>query len=210
MAHTELAVRLSTSNELVDLRAGDADVAIRAGRGDWEGLEAHRLFDSEFTPIASPDCIAAEERKLGRKLEPADMPDAHLINPGDQWWQQWFADNGVVADERVSRRPGVRLDNQASEGHAAMGGQGFALLTPFLWQGDVAAGRLAIPFPDRVSTRGWAYWLVFPPERRMVPKIKRFRDWLLAEMKQAKSSAESVAPSGVHTTLAVEPGTQSE
>jgi LysR family glycine cleavage system transcriptional activator len=207
MAHTELAVRLSTSNELVDLRAGDADVAIRAGRGDWEGLEAHRLFDSEFTPIASPDCIAAEERKLGRKLEPADMPDAHLINPGDQWWQQWFADNGVVADERVSRRPGVRLDNQASEGHAAMGGQGFALLTPFLWQGDVAAGRLAIPFPDRVSTRGWAYWLVFPPERRMVPKIKRFRDWLLAEMKQAKSSAESVAPSGVHTTLAVEPGT---
>ena len=43
-----------------------------------------------------------------------------------------------------------------------MAGQGFALLTPLLWKGDVAAGRLSMPFPDRVSTRGWAYWLVYP------------------------------------------------
>jgi LysR family glycine cleavage system transcriptional activator len=66
-----------------------------------------------------------------------------------------------------------------------MAGQGFALLTPLLWKGDVAAGRLMVPFPDRVSTRGWAYWLVYPSERRMVPKVKRFREWLLAEMKRA-------------------------
>ncbi len=63
-----------------------------------------------------------------------------------------------------------------------MGGQGFALLTPLLWAGDVAADRLVVPFPDRLSSRAWSYWLVFPPERRMVPKIKRFRDWLLPEI----------------------------
>lgn len=191
MEHPELAVRLATSNELADLRAGDADVAIRAGPGSWPGLEMHKLFDSQFTPMASPGCIAAEERKLGRKLQPSDMPNAHLINPGDDWWQQWFADNGVAADEQALRRPGVRLDNQANEGHAAMAGQGFALLTPFLWQGDVAAGRLAIPFPGRVSSRSWAYWLVLPPERRMVPKIKRFREWLLAEMEGAKKQSKA-------------------
>ena len=33
--HPELAVRMTTSNEVVDLRSGDADVAICAGRGDW-------------------------------------------------------------------------------------------------------------------------------------------------------------------------------
>ena len=49
----------------------------------------------------------------------------------------------------------------------------------------VAAGRLAAPFPDRVSARGWAYWLVYPKERRMVPKVKRFREWLLEEMERA-------------------------
>ena len=192
MQHMDLAVRMTTGNEVVDLRSGDADIAIRAGRGDWEGLEHHRLFESTFTPMASPQCIAEAERRLGRKLEPADMPQQNLISPGDEWWQQWFADNGVAADETVLRRPGVRLDNQANEGHAAMAGQGFALLTPLLWKGDVAVGRLSVPFPDRVSARGWAYWLVYPKERRMVPKVKRFREWLLPEM---QASLEILASS---------------
>ena len=186
MEHPDLAVRMTTSNEVVDLRAGEADVAIRAGKGGWEGLEHHRLFDSEFTPMASPECVAEAEQRLGRKLETHDIPDLHLISPSDSWWQQWFADNGVPADQAALRRPGVRLENQANEGHAAMSGQGFALLTPLLWRGDIAAERLAMPFPDRVSTRGWAYWLLYPTERRMVPKVKRFREWLVAEMSAAK------------------------
>src|SRR5690242_9366759 len=189
MEHTDLAVRMTTSNELCDLRAGDADVAIRAGGGGWEGMEHHRLFESEFTPMASPECITAVERKLGRKLEPNDMPSQNLINPNDDWWQQWFSDNGVPADEAVLKRPGIRLENQANEGHAAMAGQGFALLTPLLWKGDVAARRLAAPFPDRISIRGWAYWLIYPTERRLQPKVKRFKEWLIAEMERSKADA---------------------
>jgi LysR family glycine cleavage system transcriptional activator len=187
--HPELAVRMTTSNELIDLRSGEADVAIRGGRGDWEGLEHHELFKSSFTPMASPACIEEAERKLGRKLEPNDLSTQHLINPSDDWWHQWFSDNGVAADDGVFARPGVRLDSQADEGHAAMAGQGFALLTPILWKGDVASGRLKVLFPERVSTRAWAYWLVYPRERRMVPKVKRFREWLLSEMSRALEDA---------------------
>src|SRR3954453_15067449 len=57
MEHPDLAVRLATSNEVCDLRGGDADVAIRAGGGNWEGLEEFHLFESSFTPMASPECI---------------------------------------------------------------------------------------------------------------------------------------------------------
>jgi len=185
MQHPELAVRMTTSSELVDLRSDEADIAIRAGRGGWEGVDCRRLFPSTFTPMASADKIAAIEARLGRPLEPRDISDQILINPSDDWWQQWFADNGVPASEDLFHRPGVRLENQANEGHAAMAGQGFALLTPLLWHGDVAGGRLAIPFPDRVSSRGWAYWLVVPEERRNIPKIKRFREWLETEIERA-------------------------
>jgi LysR family glycine cleavage system transcriptional activator len=190
MEHPDLAVRMTTSNELVDLRSGDADVAIRAGSGDWDGLEKHRLFESSFTPMASPECLKTVEKRLGRKLEPGDIPDENRIGPGDDWWQQWFSDNGVPADESMLRRAGIRLDNQANEGHAAMAGQGFALLTPLLWKGDVAAGRLVVPFPDRVSTRGWASWLVYPTERRTVPKVKRFREWIIEEIARAEAELD--------------------
>ncbi|HEV2596208.1 MAG TPA: LysR substrate-binding domain-containing protein [Sphingomicrobium sp.] len=185
MEHPDLAVRMTTSNELCDLRGGDADVAIRAGNGGWEGLEEYRLFESAFTPMASAEFIADVERKLGRKIQPHDIPHLQRINPSDEWWQQWFSDNGVPADESILRRAGIRLENQANEGHAAMAGLGFSLLTPLLWKGDVAAGRLCVPFADRVSTRGWAYWLVYPRERRTVPKVKRFREWLVAETRKA-------------------------
>jgi len=178
------------------------DSALRRTSGARQiklGERREKAFRASVEPFAkafqaSPDCIAMVERKLGRKLEPNDVPDQNLINPADDWWQQWFSDNGVPADEAVlRRRAGIRLENQANEGHAAMAGQGFALLTPFLWQGDVAAGRLVVPFPESISARGWAYWLVLPPERRMVPKVKRFREWLLAVMEEARQPALSDA-----------------
>lgn len=188
MDHPDLAVRMTTSNDICDLRAGEADVAIRVGKGGWEGLDQHKLFDSAFTPMASPECVAEAEQRLGRKLEPVDIRDHHLINHSDDRWQQWFADNGVQADQDALRRPGVKLDNQANEGHAAMAGQGFALLTPLLWKGDLAAGRLTALFPERVSSRGWAYWLLYPSERRQIVKVKRFREWLLHEMSAVPGS----------------------
>lgn len=195
MRHPELAVRLSADNAVVDLAAGDADVAIRAGRGDWEGLEEHRLFQVDFTPMASPERVAESEARLGRKLRPADLLDLARISPQDNWWVQWFGDWGVSGDG-APPRGGIRLDNQADEGHAAMGGQGFALLTPFLWAGDVRKERLVAPFPEMISRRGWSYWLVYPAERRTVPKIKRFREWLVAEIAESRRQARAQFATG--------------
>src|SRR3954465_9497072 len=89
MEHPDLAVRMTTSNEVCDLRGGDADVAIRGGGGGWEGMEEYQLFETSFTPMASPECIVAVERKLGRPLEPGDLAEQIRINPADDWWQQW-------------------------------------------------------------------------------------------------------------------------
>jgi LysR family glycine cleavage system transcriptional activator len=107
-----------------------------------------------------------------------------LIGPQDEWWALWFKDAGVPLDGHRPRG-GIRLDSQANEGHAAMAGQGLALLTPLLWRGDLAAGRLTQPFA-LTATAGYAYWLAYPPERRMVPKVKRFREWLLASIRAAE------------------------
>ncbi len=190
--HPDLAVRLATSNKLVDLRTGEADVAIRAGARPWEGLVSVELMKVDFSPMCTPSFLARVEEQLGRKLEPADLPNLPLISPEDYWWDKWFEAAGVESADRP-RKAGLRLDSQADEGHAAMGGQGFVLLTPAFWKNDMRDGRLTQPF-ELTATAGFRYWLCIAPERRNVPKIKRFKEWLLRQVELSKvSPLEAVA-----------------
>jgi LysR family glycine cleavage system transcriptional activator len=175
IGHPEMAVRLESSDALVDLDGGGADCAIRAGRGGWPGLAADRLMEIDFTPMVSPEFLDRHG-----PLQPADLLRLQLISPHDPWWTVWLREAGVDVPEGPPR-PGVRLDSQAHEGHAAMAAQGVAMLTPFFWRNDLAERRLVRPF-EQVSTRGYAYWFVVPESRRNVPKIKRFREWLLDEI----------------------------
>jgi LysR family transcriptional regulator, glycine cleavage system transcriptional activator len=176
MAHPEMAVRLLASEALVDFAVDDVDVAVRAGLGGWEGLAQERLMEVDFTPMCSPRFLAEH----GGALTPADLLRLPLISPHDPWWAHWLREAGIEMPEGAARR-GIRLDGQAHEGHAAIAGQGMAMLTPFFWRNELAEGRLVRPFAQ-VSTRGYGYWLVYPEHRRNVPKIKRFKEWLIAEI----------------------------
>ena len=185
MAHPDMAVRLLSSDALTDFAADEVDVAIRSGHGGWPGLAQHELLAIDFTPMCSPDWLARHPLRA-----PADLLGVTQISPHDPWWPHWLHEAGVDVPAGPVR-PGIRLDSQALEGHAAMAGQGVAMLTPFFWRNDLAEGRLVRPFAQ-VSTRGYAYWLVYPEHRRLVPKVRRFRDWLLAEV--AKDRAAAVTP----------------
>lgn len=186
MANPEMAVRMLTDDALADFASEEVDIGIRTGMGDWPGLCADLLFRINFTPMCSPEFLA---RHGGAALTPADLVTIPCIGPDDPWWPYWLREAGVEVPEDLSRR-GIRLGFQANEGHAAMAGQGMAMLTPFFWRNDLAEGRLVRPF-RQLSTRGWGYWLVYAEHRRNVPKIKRFREWLLAEVaRDLKALAE--------------------
>lgn len=180
MAHEDLAVRLTTSPDLIDFTADDADVAIRLGKGGWSGLEQHFLFQIEYTPMCSPDFLAEQ----GGVVRVEDLLNLPLLTPDEPFWANWLQEAGIDVSTAPKRR-GIRLDSQANEGHAAMAGQGVAMLTPLFWRNDMAEGRLIQMF-DQVTTQDYGYWLVYPEHRRRVPKVTRFRQWLLAEI--AKSS----------------------
>ncbi|MES2058923.1 MAG: LysR substrate-binding domain-containing protein [Pseudomonadota bacterium] len=176
MAHSDMAVRLLTSDVLSDFVSGDVDVAVRTGQGEWSDLARELLLPIDFTPMCSPDFLAQH----GGRILPADLTSLPQISPQDTWWSVWLREAGIDVPQGPPR-PGVRLDSQAHEGHAAMAGQGVAMLTPFFWRNDIAEGRL-VRLSDQASTRGYAYWLVYPEHRRNTPKIRRFRDWLVAEI----------------------------
>ena len=176
LAHPALAVRLDTSSRLTDFAREDVDLAIRSGDGKWPGLEAHKLLDADFTPMLSPKLAAS----IGGVREPADLLRLPILDPGDIWWTQWFEAAGVTGHD-LAKRPGSSMGAQAYEANAAMAGHGVAILTRALFKNEIADGRLIQPF-DLVGDDGHAYWLVYPTARRNVPKIRAFRDWILAEI----------------------------
>jgi len=174
--YPDIAVRLLTQDALTDFAGDGVDVAIRSGHGPWPDVAAHRLLVQDFTPMCSPGFLAAQ----ARTLVPADLFDLPLISPHDPSWGCWFREAGLTYPDDPPT-VGLRLDSQANEAHAAMAGQGVAMLTPFFWKQDMTDHRL-IPMFDQVSTLGQAYWIVYPEHRRLTRKIRRFRDWLLAEI----------------------------
>ena len=61
-----------------------------------------------------------------------------------------------------------------------MRGHGVAMAVPELFAYDIAAGRLVFAVEHAIRDQ-WAYWVVYPQARQREHKIRRFRDWALAE-----------------------------
>lgn len=188
MRYPDIAVRLLMQEGLADFSGDGVDVAVRSGYGSWPDLAAHRLMEQDFTPMCSPAFLAAQ----GGQILVEDLLRLPLISPHDPSWACWLGQAGLTRTDETTLQ-GVRMDSQANEGHAAMAGQGVAMLTPFFWYRDMAERRLVQLFPQ-VSSLGMAYWLVYPDHRQRTRKIRRFREWLLAEI-GALNQAEQALPS---------------
>lgn len=176
----QVAVRLETTNRLVDFGRDEVDVVVRAGKGNWPGLVAHELLRVRYTPMLSPELAAS----IGGVREPADILKLPLLDPRDPWWVNWLSAHGLPLDILAGQTT-PSLSMQALDAEAAMAGMGVALLTPAYYRNEIAAGRLIQPF-ERVLDEGTAYWLAYPEARRNVPKIRKFRDWLLSEAATAR------------------------
>ena len=178
IAHPSIAVRLETSDRMVDLALDNIDIGIRTGySSQWPGLTSHRLFLADFTPLLSPALAAT----IGGVKEPADLLRLPLVDAGDPWWAMWFELSGIDARADLAARPGSQLGSQAFIGRAAVAGAGVAILTRAMFAAELTAGSLIQPF-DIVGSDGHAYWLVYREARRNVPKIRAFRDWMLKEV----------------------------
>ena len=162
-------------------RCRDPWPAAAAGKG-WRNISCSNPASRRWP---APNASRRSSASSAGKLEPHDLPAPEP----DQSQRRLVA--AMVRRQRCSADevdPSARRDPPRKPGQRRPCGNGRAGLRAadaVVVERDVAAGRLCVLFPDRISVRGWSYWLAYPRERRMVPKVKRFREWLLAEMRQA-------------------------
>jgi LysR family transcriptional regulator, glycine cleavage system transcriptional activator len=178
--HAEVDVRISATDEVVDLTRGDFDIAIRYGRGKYPDLEVELLFTNEVFPACSPQLLVE-----GPPLRaPDDLPAHALIHdqaierdPLSPTWSMWLKAAGV---KNVPATSGLSFNNMHLALDAAIAGHGVVLAHSTIAAADLAAGRLvrlfSLALPDQ-----FAYYIVTAPGTLERPKVRAFRDWLRCE-----------------------------
>lgn len=172
-----LAVRLAVSDETIDFSGNEADVAVRSGVPPWPGLRHEFLMRFPFAAFASPAMLARHPPVAG----PDDVLRLPRLSSEDVWWRIWTeaAGGAPIAAEPAG---GVQFTSQVLEGNAAINGHGVALLSPMMWEPQIASGQLVQVLPTIAFWRT-SFWLVYPEGKRHLAKVRAFHDWLLAEVR---------------------------
>jgi len=172
-AHPDIDLRVSAATQYVDLAREDVDLSVRHGDGNWEGLDVVRLYSERLFPVCAPRLVSGRNRIT----KASDLLKFPLLRLED-WknWSRWFDAAGVTTPAvqgPVLNRASMLID-------AAIDGQGVALARTALAAWDLINGRLVRPIDVSLSMAN-TYWIVCPKATSALPKIKVFREWLLAE-----------------------------
>jgi LysR family transcriptional regulator, glycine cleavage system transcriptional activator len=173
--HPDISLRISADMHHVDFARENVDMAVRHGDGNWPGLEASRLAAEHLLAVCRPDLAASSK---GRTLSPKDLSSWPLLHLDCcDTWAEWFKAAGVENAD-VSRGP--VMNRAAMLIDAAINGQGLALARTLIAASDLLGRRLVQPVRFSVPLK-LSYWIVCPKPSASQPKIKLFRDWLIAE-----------------------------
>ena len=170
--HPDVTINLAARIEPFDFAVDPFDAAIHVGQPVWAGGVLEHLMDEEVVPVARPDVRAGLDG-------PADVARLPLLHQSTRpsAWADWFGSVGVTTDA-AWRGPHFDQFNMVAE--AAACGLGAALVPRFLIEEELANGRLAVLFPEPLSTRS-AYYVVHPASKGRSALLKAFEEWIVAE-----------------------------
>lgn len=176
-AYPALRLDLHFSDHIVDLVSDRFDASVRIGASERGGdYRVRKIAENERFLVASPSYLEAH----GNPTHPDELQSHRTLHfstlmHGARW--RFIGPNGSMEG---SVDPVLRSDNVAALHHAALAGQGVAILAGFIAGPDIEAGRLVPvmteykPAPSTVS--------VIYPRAPIVPrKVRAFIDFISAE-----------------------------
>ena len=173
-AHPGVDLRISATLHHIDFAREDVDLAVRHGDGSWAGLDVARLSTEQLFAVCSPKLLRGRQR-ISKPADVLKFPLLHLDDRKD--WARWLEAAGVANAELAH---GPVLNRASMIIDAAVDGQGIALARTTLAAWDLINGRLVRPLSETLRLSK-TYWIVCPKATSALPKIKTFREWLLAE-----------------------------
>lgn len=182
--HPDIDLVVSANMAVVDFQRDDADVAIRYGFGQWEGVRVEHLLDDSFFPVCSPRIAGGVPKR------PTDLARYTLLRADDEPWLPWFEAAGLDWPEPTR---GPMFNDSAHLMQAAAEGQGVALARATLLGNDERNGVLVRPFSIEAPAPR-RFYLVYPPRNADSPKLAAFRAWLQVEIAADRRTLAPTAP----------------
>ena len=180
--HPEAPLEIIGTDSVLDLRAGDGDVAIRYATSrvaPTDGIAEEFLSDT-FWPVCSPRLLTS-----GHLKRPLDLKEHVLVHsywaPGDRdppTWQKWLS----LARRKWRQVPAFKDMQHLSfreELHAieaVIAGQGIGIFGDTLVAHELASGTLVRAFA--LSLPGYKFYVVRRAGHRREKTIKAFSTWI--------------------------------
>jgi LysR family transcriptional regulator, glycine cleavage system transcriptional activator len=177
--HPAAPLEVIGTDSVLDLHAGDADVAIRYARAVPPDVVAEEFLSDVFWPVCDPQSHSPGLKRV------ADLRRHVLVHcywsPSDleaPTWQRWLA----VARARWRDVPELKDMDHLSfreELHAieaVIAGQGIGIFSNVLVAPELAAGTLVKAF--KLSLPGYHFFVVRMPHHPREKIIQTFATWL--------------------------------
>lgn len=178
----DIDVLIESTNRIVDLKKGEADIALRYSSQIDKYFHFHRLFEDEIIAVCNPALLEGETLPL----KPDDLLRIALIQY--DWphnletkvdWKDWIKWMDFNITPPVSR---LRFDDYNLSLQSTIAGMGIGLASRPHVQHALESGLLVEPFESGVIN-GCGYDILFDPLTIEKPGIKEFTDWIIGEAK---------------------------
>ena len=186
--HQGAEVWISADINLSDFNSTDLDLAIRYGKGQYDGLRSEKILAESVLPVCSPTLLTGPNPIR----TPEDLASHELLHdegpeydPSCPDWKSWLMARGVA---HIDTGRGLRFNQSALTVEAAAAGKGVALAKKAIAAGDLDRGRLVAPFADGSADIDFAYWIVWPKWRTPSKLARAFIAWLKAEARSGEVS----------------------
>ncbi|AOJ90028.1 LysR family transcriptional regulator [Burkholderia sp. MSMB0856] len=184
----QLNIKVETGNTLADLdRDARIDLAIRATSRTFPTLHEIALIDEYFGAYAATGFDAHRSDERLDLIETVwDTPLPMSID-----WASWCraAGRGAWLERAVFRH----YDDEHYALQAVLHGQGVGLLSSVLVAEHVERGAL-MPIEPSVRLAGARFVALCRPGREREPQVRRFLDWLEAEIARTRGAVARITP----------------
>ncbi|MEX0577059.1 LysR substrate-binding domain-containing protein, partial [Enterobacter cloacae subsp. cloacae] len=176
-----ITLRIQASLTVTSLQQEGIDIAIRMGRGKWEGSNSHFLFSDELIVVAAP---GYNDGVL--PTTPTEIAKSHIIFSMESW-KTWCVNAGL---EKEIVPGGLCINDSNIILEAVRLGKGIALERRSLVQDAITRGEL-VQLTPFTAPYPWPYWLVASQLTEAKPEVALFVEWLDEEVAAWRQLTES-------------------